>query len=163
MLKWWLGLSPWQCGPNRGCEMDCEANSDVRISFLSNVSNHIALFPLCLQLTAQFFTICVQDLLCYLLDDGGFLIMSNQKDDWNKVKMIRGFSASLLSFTLRKAWIVFPIIYRWACSSVTLTRPWCTLSTTIPSTTASSHLITSLCVSVCPTVKLELHPEECLW
>uniref|UniRef100_A0A3P8X6C8 Calcium channel, voltage-dependent, alpha 2/delta subunit 2a n=1 Tax=Cynoglossus semilaevis TaxID=244447 RepID=A0A3P8X6C8_CYNSE len=43
------------CGPNRGCEMDCEANSD--------------------------------DLLCYLLDDGGFLIMSNQKDDWNKVGM----------------------------------------------------------------------------
>ncbi|XP_028303549.1 voltage-dependent calcium channel subunit alpha-2/delta-2a isoform X3 [Gouania willdenowi] len=41
------------CGPNRGCEMDCEANSD--------------------------------DLLCYLIDDGGFLIMSNQKDDWNKV------------------------------------------------------------------------------
>uniref|UniRef100_A0AAX7VZ41 VWFA domain-containing protein n=1 Tax=Astatotilapia calliptera TaxID=8154 RepID=A0AAX7VZ41_ASTCA len=43
------------CGPNRGCEMDCEANSD--------------------------------DLLCYLVDDGGFLIMSNQKDDWNKVGM----------------------------------------------------------------------------
>ncbi|TKS71294.1 Voltage-dependent calcium channel subunit alpha-2/delta-2 [Collichthys lucidus] len=44
-----------QCGPNRGCEMDCEANSD--------------------------------DLLCYLIDDGGFLIMSNQKEDWNKVGM----------------------------------------------------------------------------
>ncbi|XP_029907080.1 voltage-dependent calcium channel subunit alpha-2/delta-2a isoform X1 [Myripristis murdjan] len=43
------------CGPNSGCEMDCEANSD--------------------------------DLLCYLIDDGGFLIMSNQKDDWNKVGM----------------------------------------------------------------------------
>uniref|UniRef100_A0A3Q2XC67 Calcium channel, voltage-dependent, alpha 2/delta subunit 2a n=1 Tax=Hippocampus comes TaxID=109280 RepID=A0A3Q2XC67_HIPCM len=27
------------------------------------------------------------DLLCYLVDDGGFLIMSNQKDDWNKVGM----------------------------------------------------------------------------
>uniref|UniRef100_A0A3P9LGU0 Calcium voltage-gated channel auxiliary subunit alpha2delta 2 n=1 Tax=Oryzias latipes TaxID=8090 RepID=A0A3P9LGU0_ORYLA len=36
------------CGPNKGCEMDCEANSE--------------------------------DLLCYLVDDGGFLIMSNQKD-----------------------------------------------------------------------------------
>lgn len=44
-----------QCGPNRPCEMDCEANSD--------------------------------DLLCYLVDDGGFLIMSNQKEDWNKVGM----------------------------------------------------------------------------
>ncbi|KAM9758046.1 voltage-dependent calcium channel subunit alpha-2/delta-2a isoform 5-T5 [Menidia menidia] len=43
------------CGPNRGCEMDCEANSD--------------------------------DLLCYLIDDGGFLIMSNQRNDWNKVGM----------------------------------------------------------------------------
>ncbi|KAM4613654.1 voltage-dependent calcium channel subunit alpha-2/delta-2a [Polymixia lowei] len=43
------------CGPNSGCEMDCEANSD--------------------------------DLLCYLIDDGGFLIMSNQKEDWNKVGM----------------------------------------------------------------------------
>ncbi|XP_072308629.1 voltage-dependent calcium channel subunit alpha-2/delta-2a [Eucyclogobius newberryi] len=44
-----------QCGPNRPCEMDCEANSD--------------------------------DLVCYLVDDGGFLIMSNQKEDWNKVGM----------------------------------------------------------------------------
>ncbi|XP_034022183.1 voltage-dependent calcium channel subunit alpha-2/delta-2a isoform X1 [Thalassophryne amazonica] len=43
------------CGPNRVCEMDCEANSD--------------------------------DLLCYLIDDGGFLIMSNQKEDWYKVGM----------------------------------------------------------------------------
>ncbi|KAM8915880.1 voltage-dependent calcium channel subunit alpha-2/delta-2a isoform 3-T3 [Spinachia spinachia] len=43
------------CGPNRGCEMDCEANSE--------------------------------DLLCYLIDDGGFMIMSNQKEDWNKVGM----------------------------------------------------------------------------
>uniref|UniRef100_H3DBA9 Calcium channel, voltage-dependent, alpha 2/delta subunit 2a n=1 Tax=Tetraodon nigroviridis TaxID=99883 RepID=H3DBA9_TETNG len=41
------------CGPNRGCEMDCDANSD--------------------------------ELLCYLIDDGGFLIMSNQKEDWDKV------------------------------------------------------------------------------
>uniref|UniRef100_A0A8C8HGD0 VWFA domain-containing protein n=1 Tax=Oncorhynchus tshawytscha TaxID=74940 RepID=A0A8C8HGD0_ONCTS len=27
------------------------------------------------------------DLLCYLVDDGGFLIMSNQKDHWNKIGM----------------------------------------------------------------------------
>uniref|UniRef100_A0AAY4AWC2 VWFA domain-containing protein n=1 Tax=Denticeps clupeoides TaxID=299321 RepID=A0AAY4AWC2_9TELE len=27
------------------------------------------------------------DLLCYLIDDGGFLIMSNQKDHWNKIGM----------------------------------------------------------------------------
>lgn len=43
------------CGPNRACEMDCEANSE--------------------------------ELLCYLIDDGGFLIMSNQKEDWNRVGM----------------------------------------------------------------------------
>ncbi|CAB1314662.1 unnamed protein product [Coregonus sp. 'balchen'] len=28
-----------------------------------------------------------EDLLCYLVDDGGFLIMSNQKDYWNKIGM----------------------------------------------------------------------------
>lgn len=27
------------------------------------------------------------DLLCYLIDDGGFLIMSNQKDHWSKIGM----------------------------------------------------------------------------
>ncbi len=27
-----------------------------------------------------------QDLLCYLIDDGGFLVMSNQKDYLNKVR-----------------------------------------------------------------------------
>uniref|UniRef100_A0A8C9TBA0 Calcium channel, voltage-dependent, alpha 2/delta subunit 2a n=1 Tax=Scleropages formosus TaxID=113540 RepID=A0A8C9TBA0_SCLFO len=27
------------------------------------------------------------DLLCYLIDDGGFLVMSNQKDHWNKIGM----------------------------------------------------------------------------
>ncbi|KAM4588556.1 voltage-dependent calcium channel subunit alpha-2/delta-2a isoform 6-T6 [Odontesthes bonariensis] len=59
---------PNMCGPNRGCEMDCEANSD--------------------------------DLLCYLLDDGGFLIMSNQKDDWNKVGMFFGEVDSNLMYAL---------------------------------------------------------------
>nr|XP_046198900.1 voltage-dependent calcium channel subunit alpha-2/delta-2-like isoform X1 [Oncorhynchus gorbuscha] len=28
-----------------------------------------------------------EDLLCYLVDDGGFLVMSNQKDYWNKIGM----------------------------------------------------------------------------
>ncbi|XP_041743432.1 voltage-dependent calcium channel subunit alpha-2/delta-2 isoform X3 [Coregonus clupeaformis] len=28
-----------------------------------------------------------EDLLCYLVDDGGFMIMSNQKDHWNKIGM----------------------------------------------------------------------------
>uniref|UniRef100_A0A7N6A860 VWFA domain-containing protein n=1 Tax=Anabas testudineus TaxID=64144 RepID=A0A7N6A860_ANATE len=56
------------CGPNRACEMDCEANSD--------------------------------DLLCYLMDDGGFLIMSNQKDDWNKVGMFFGDVDPFLMYAL---------------------------------------------------------------
>uniref|UniRef100_A0A7N9AMQ9 Calcium channel, voltage-dependent, alpha 2/delta subunit 2a n=1 Tax=Mastacembelus armatus TaxID=205130 RepID=A0A7N9AMQ9_9TELE len=56
------------CGPNRDCEMDCEANSD--------------------------------DLLCYLIDDGGFLIMSNQKDDWNKVGMFFSDVDPYLMFAL---------------------------------------------------------------
>lgn len=30
----------------------------------------------------------VQELLCYLIDDGGFLIMSNQKEDWNRVSFL---------------------------------------------------------------------------
>lgn len=32
------------------------------------------------------FVLPMQDLLCYLIDDGGFLIMSNQIQDWNKVR-----------------------------------------------------------------------------
>ncbi|KAK9528866.1 hypothetical protein VZT92_013002 [Zoarces viviparus] len=56
------------CGPNMGCEMDCEANSE--------------------------------DLLCYLIDDGGFLIMSNQKDDWNKVGMFFSDVDSYLMYAL---------------------------------------------------------------
>lgn len=34
----------------------------------------------------------MQDLLCYLIDDGGFLIMSNQKEEWNKVDLNNVFS-----------------------------------------------------------------------
>lgn len=31
------------------------------------------------------YVLCWQDLLCYLIDDGGFLVMSNQRDHWKKV------------------------------------------------------------------------------
>uniref|UniRef100_A0A8C7Y4E8 Calcium channel, voltage-dependent, alpha 2/delta subunit 2a n=1 Tax=Oryzias sinensis TaxID=183150 RepID=A0A8C7Y4E8_9TELE len=44
--------------------------------------------------------VCVQDLLCYLVDDGGFLIMSNQKDDWNRVGMFFGDVDSYLMYAL---------------------------------------------------------------
>ncbi|KAM4582396.1 voltage-dependent calcium channel subunit alpha-2/delta-2a isoform 3-T3 [Fundulus diaphanus] len=56
------------CGPNKGCEMDCEANSD--------------------------------DLLCYLIDDGGFLIMSNQKEDWSDVGKFLGAVDPSLMYAL---------------------------------------------------------------
>uniref|UniRef100_A0A3B3I5V1 Calcium channel, voltage-dependent, alpha 2/delta subunit 2a n=1 Tax=Oryzias latipes TaxID=8090 RepID=A0A3B3I5V1_ORYLA len=56
------------CGPNKGCEMDCEANSE--------------------------------DLLCYLVDDGAFLIMSNQKDYVNRVGMFFGDVDSYLMYAL---------------------------------------------------------------
>uniref|UniRef100_A0A674MJ91 Calcium channel, voltage-dependent, alpha 2/delta subunit 2a n=1 Tax=Takifugu rubripes TaxID=31033 RepID=A0A674MJ91_TAKRU len=42
----------------------------------------------------------VQELLCYLIDDGGFLIMSNQKDDWNKVGMFFSDVEPYLMFAL---------------------------------------------------------------
>uniref|UniRef100_A0A1A8L3V3 Calcium channel, voltage-dependent, alpha 2/delta subunit 2 n=1 Tax=Nothobranchius pienaari TaxID=704102 RepID=A0A1A8L3V3_9TELE len=56
------------CGPNRVCEMDCEANSE--------------------------------DLLCYLVDDGGFLIMSNQKEHWNEVGKFFGVVDPNLMYAL---------------------------------------------------------------
>lgn len=48
-----------------------------------------------------------QDLLCYLLDDGGFLIMSNQKDDWNKVTTPASLFFSFISFNLWKNFKLF--------------------------------------------------------
>lgn len=72
--------------------MDCEANSDVRIFAKFECASCIQL-NLLYHTTVHFSTeqqpifTSVQDLLCYLIDDGGFLIMSNQKEDWNKVKL----------------------------------------------------------------------------
>ncbi|ROK31198.1 Voltage-dependent calcium channel subunit alpha-2/delta-2 [Anabarilius grahami] len=47
-------------------------------------------------------TVChsLQDLLCYLIDDGGFLIMSNQKDHWNKIGMFFSEVDSTLFYAL---------------------------------------------------------------
>ncbi|XP_037831074.1 voltage-dependent calcium channel subunit alpha-2/delta-2a isoform X4 [Kryptolebias marmoratus] len=56
------------CGPNRECEMDCEANGD--------------------------------ELLCYLIDDGGFLIMSNQKEHWSEVGKFLGVVDPNLMYAL---------------------------------------------------------------
>lgn len=67
--------------------MDCEANSDVSFSLLKLLdvlqesTAHLPLFSH----STDYFCIHSQDLLCYLIDDGAFLIMSNQKEDWNKV------------------------------------------------------------------------------
>lgn len=69
--------------------MDCEANSDVSIStYFPKASTQLEkqwTVPPVSRLTVHLY-FCVQDLLCYLIDDGGFLVMSNQKDEWNKVK-----------------------------------------------------------------------------
>lgn len=37
------------------------------------------------------YVLCWQDLLCYLIDDGGFLVMSNQRDHWKKVGFLKYF------------------------------------------------------------------------
>uniref|UniRef100_A0A3Q2DTI4 Calcium channel, voltage-dependent, alpha 2/delta subunit 2a n=1 Tax=Cyprinodon variegatus TaxID=28743 RepID=A0A3Q2DTI4_CYPVA len=42
----------------------------------------------------------LQDLLCYLIDDGGFLIMSNQKDDWSEVGKFLGVVDPNLMYAL---------------------------------------------------------------
>lgn len=86
--------------------MDCEANSDV--------STHSAPSSFFCRPSVAHSHLSVQELLCYLIDDGGFLIMSNQKDDWNKVRTRR----------LSRRWFV-PSAYRvstsrrWECSSAT--------------------------------------------
>lgn len=36
-------------------------------------------------MSLKLYVLCWQDLLCYLIDDGGFLVMSNQRDHWKKV------------------------------------------------------------------------------
>uniref|UniRef100_A0AAY3ZYC4 VWFA domain-containing protein n=1 Tax=Denticeps clupeoides TaxID=299321 RepID=A0AAY3ZYC4_9TELE len=41
-----------------------------------------------------------QDLLCYLIDDGGFLVMSNQKDHWKKVGIFFGDVDPYLMYAL---------------------------------------------------------------
>lgn len=76
----WFSLL--QCGPNRACEMDCEANSEV--SLLTEMTGGER--ALCPSVHADLLRLSVQELLCYLIDDGGFLIMSNQKEDWNRVR-----------------------------------------------------------------------------
>lgn len=108
-------LSLWQCGPNRGCEMDCEANSDVSIpahlwkASCIQIYTITATFFHCASNYQPLFCLCVQDLLCYLVDDGGFLIMSNQKEDWNKVILINTFSHRLwlLTKSLHSAWVCY--------------------------------------------------------
>ncbi|XP_035238903.1 voltage-dependent calcium channel subunit alpha-2/delta-2a isoform X3 [Anguilla rostrata] len=40
------------------------------------------------------------DLLCYLIDDGGFLVMSNQKSDWNRIGMFFSEVDPILMYAL---------------------------------------------------------------
>lgn len=84
-----------QCGPSRSCEMDCEVNSDVWTHTWS-LHTHMHLYMI-------FSDVCVlQDLLCYLLDDGGFLVMSNQRDHWKKVRNTQSKAANPVWFM--QAW-----------------------------------------------------------
>uniref|UniRef100_A0A3Q2PNP9 Calcium voltage-gated channel auxiliary subunit alpha2delta 2 n=1 Tax=Fundulus heteroclitus TaxID=8078 RepID=A0A3Q2PNP9_FUNHE len=59
-----------KCGPSRSCEMDCEVNTDL------------------------------QDLQCYLIDDGGFLVMSNQRDHWKQIGLFFGDVDPFLMYAL---------------------------------------------------------------
>lgn len=76
--------------------MDCEVNTDVRLDRCPLSQLDVApkeLNGICcrgsgwpaLNCTA----LCFQDLLCYLIDDGGFLVLSNQRDHWKKVFLLR--------------------------------------------------------------------------
>lgn len=59
--------------------MDCDANSDVSAPLTRPP-------PPSADLCVAHSHLSAQELLCYLIDDGGFLIMSNQKEDWDKVR-----------------------------------------------------------------------------
>lgn len=109
-----LHVSSPQCGLTGGCEMDCEAH-EVRphpLFFSHDYSSESFTDKLPFKIWDRIYIISfwterictiyyiirsyshlsltlappVQDLLCYLIDDGGFLIMSNQIQDWNKVR-----------------------------------------------------------------------------
>uniref|UniRef100_A0A8C2ES17 Calcium channel, voltage-dependent, alpha 2/delta subunit 2b n=1 Tax=Cyprinus carpio TaxID=7962 RepID=A0A8C2ES17_CYPCA len=67
-----------------GVKLDLEAWVDKFKILASNVSD-IVMF---------------QDLLCYLIDDGGFLVMSNQRDHWKKVGLFFGEVDPYLMFAL---------------------------------------------------------------
>ncbi|KAL2090941.1 hypothetical protein ACEWY4_013204 [Coilia grayii] len=41
-----------------------------------------------------------EDLLCYLIDDGGFLVMSNQRDHWSKIGMFLSDVDPILMYAL---------------------------------------------------------------
>lgn len=114
MYIWFISFP--QCGPTSGCEMDCEAHEvrppsllfphDHSLRFTdkfiqwkitrsqfcisSFLSGCICTNPSYIVRSYSRYSLTlvlpVQDLLCYLIDDGGFLIMSNQIQDWNKVR-----------------------------------------------------------------------------
>lgn len=82
-----------QCGPSRSCEMDCEVNTDVShterwMKGVMSWHDYRIQFVLSSWQWRPTYDVCwLQDLLCYLIDDGGFLVMSNQRDHWKKVSI----------------------------------------------------------------------------
>lgn len=110
-------LSAQQCGPSTHCEMDCEVNNEVGAPWTSippAPRNPWAFPTLTSQLYWNWGKWCpssqpadgqglgrkvwaqaplssspppVQDLLCVLIDDGGFLVLSNQNHQWDQVRV----------------------------------------------------------------------------
>lgn len=69
--------------------------------------------PLCFFLTSQ-------DLLCVLIDDGGFLVLSNQNHQWDQVRSKRKRVGGILGGSTASPdhGSLLASIHRWAGSSV---------------------------------------------
>uniref|UniRef100_A0AAY4A1J2 VWFA domain-containing protein n=1 Tax=Denticeps clupeoides TaxID=299321 RepID=A0AAY4A1J2_9TELE len=84
-----------------GVKLDLEAWVDKFKILASNVcyftpDNLLTVFVIVILVIVFAF----QDLLCYLIDDGGFLVMSNQKDHWKKVGIFFGDVDPYLMYAL---------------------------------------------------------------
>uniref|UniRef100_UPI00398EA8C7 voltage-dependent calcium channel subunit alpha-2/delta-2-like isoform X2 n=1 Tax=Pristiophorus japonicus TaxID=55135 RepID=UPI00398EA8C7 len=86
-------MEPRKCMPSSDCEMDCDVNSEEQLKpKLGPLSTKCIAGPF--QRADKSQPHCCgsevtyrpdQDLLCVLIDDGGFLIMSNQPDHWSQI------------------------------------------------------------------------------
>uniref|UniRef100_A0A8C0YUX2 Calcium channel, voltage-dependent, alpha 2/delta subunit 2a n=1 Tax=Cyprinus carpio carpio TaxID=630221 RepID=A0A8C0YUX2_CYPCA len=79
-----------------GVKLDLEAWTD---KFKILASNHTNSNRQIMQ-SLKAVRLSLQDLLCYLIDDGGFLVMSNQKDYMNKVRTFNSKVDATLFYAL---------------------------------------------------------------